>query len=1119
MAHVDFGTNHPDHTYSAAPAPPAHASLQPPYTLDANGRLTACGLSGALAAVPCTCYSYDAAGRQEYFWSADGTVTRSEYDGLGRLVLTLEDATDRDADGNYSITAYRYDDSGRLIAMAGVHPAHFASLAAATYANINWNATSDDKTIQVTRFSYADGSGGAPVMSATWRMETDGGRHWLPQTGTPGAPQPWSAYSGHRGWIARVDYPDGDFLAFTYYSDGAVATRTAGTSVGGIDELFSAFYYSYDGQGRRTDTWIDDAYYYATPTAHEPVGRIARVHYHYEPSGRLAGTAAYEFGGALLTNGTFTYDSRGNLLSETQSIGSAAPRVVGYEWEYLPSDMVNADKLRRIDYPSRPQGGSVSLSLAYGASPTSVDAALARITALRDVSTGYQYGGFEYIGAGRRVRSTRADGTVLQELGSANTYTGLDAWGRIRDLHYRDATATPLHRYQYGYDAAGNRLFARVTQSYLWWSDYDNGRSYRYTYDALGQLLSAELGRLDPTNSHIVSDPGVRLRRTNQWSLDSLGNWAGAGAVAGLARADYLDGSQSPAHTFAVWHEPNVSNQLDAVSTVWDGGTAVDSGLVHDAAGNVVLLPVTTANGGALLFLQYDGFSRLVQVNLGCDGPDCLGPEHFDASGRLIAGDPAAPVGRLLARYGYDGIGRLVRAERYDSAHGAQAELYYYDGVRRIQEVSATVVPGSGGPVTTFAVREYVWGPEYVDEIIAQVATNPLLPAAPPMMTAYLTDANYNVTGLVGDLNDGGGQGVEPLTVKQYTWDPYGAVVLTEDHDTVAIPFNRLGHQGLCFERFCVDPDERITDDPLAGERFATGTGGVPAGTRRPTVGLYYARNRWYSPDLGRFVTRDPNATAAPIVTATPLLDIPSISPQSHYGNGANLYQFAGANPVMGRDPLGLFDYFGEVDDIVWELQAERALALAEGKRFWIGMAEQAAIAAVQEAIVYATGGIGILVVGAWNAAEAGLDIYENGLSWANGAQLAFGAAPWARLGVGKALQGIGAAANSLQAHRGRFKQGAFSLLNVQRVPRSSIAKAPSLRGNAPIGIDGKPIEIHHVNQNPQGPYMEVLSSEHRRLKTRRPGLTTEERRLFELAKIRYWERQWDLGRFTDLPG
>lgn len=89
----------------------------------------------------------------------------------------------------------------------------------------------------------------------------------------------------------------------------------------------------------------------------------------------------------------------------------------------------------------------------------------------------------------------------------------------------------------------------------------------------------------------------------------------------------------------------------------------------------------------------------------------------------------------------------------------------------------------------------------------------------------------------------------------------------------------------------------------------------------------------------------------------------------------------------------------------------------------------------------------------------------------------------------------------------------------VRRVPRSLIAKAPSLRGNAPIGIDGKPIEIHHVNQNPQGPYMEVQSSEHRRLKTRRPGLTTEERRLFELAKIRYWERQWDLGRFTDLPG
>ncbi|MBK9121277.1 MAG: hypothetical protein IPM18_16970 [Phycisphaerales bacterium] len=268
----------------------------------------------------------------------------------------------------------------------------------------------------------------------------------------------------------------------------------------------------------------------------------------------------------------------------------------------------------------------------------------------------------------------------------------------------------------------------------------------------------------------------------------------------------------------------------------------------------------------------------------------------------------------------------------------------YYDGVRRIQEVSATVVPGSGGPVTTFAVREYVWGPEYVDEIIAQVATNPLLPAAPPMMTAYLTDANYNVTGLVGDLNDGGGQGVEPLTVKQYTWDPYGAVVLTEDHDTVAIPFNRLGHQGLFFERFCVDPDERITDDPLAGERFATGTGGVPAGTRRPTVGLFYARNRWYSPELGRFVTRDPNESALPLLIVLAMqgdaldLVLGAFDAAGQFADGANLYDYLGANPINRRDPSGLsWEDDADFDDLISDLEGHRLYALGalnEGARW-----------------------------------------------------------------------------------------------------------------------------------------------------------------------------------------
>lgn len=42
---------------------------------------------------------------------------------------------------------------------------------------------------------------------------------------------------------------------------------------------------------------------------------------------------------------------------------------------------------------------------------------------------------------------------------------------------------------------------------------------------------------------------------------------------------------------------------------------------------------------------------------------------------------------------------------------------WYYDGVRRIQEVATTTGGASPGTVT----REYVWGPGYADEIVCQL--------------------------------------------------------------------------------------------------------------------------------------------------------------------------------------------------------------------------------------------------------------------------------------------------------------------------------------------------------------------------------------------------------------
>ncbi len=204
-------------------------------------------------------------------------------------------------------------------------------------------------------------------------------------------------------------------------------------------------------------------------------------------------------------------------------------------------------------------------------------------------------------------------------------------------------------------------------------------------------------------------------------------------------------------------------------------------------------------------------------------------------------------------------------------------------------------------PGEVYLDREYVYGPDYVDEFIAQFDRD-------GHAIFMLQDGNYNVVVLVsGPGHPGGddGQGnPQPLptgtVLEQYTYEPYGALVAAEMYYAHAM--NRAGHQGLFFERFDGSYDDYTLFRVAQGTAFITGA-----------KGLYYNRNRYYSPTLGRFTTRDPNETALPIITAM-AMNAQSLSIISGgfdgltlYGNGMNLFQYVGDNPVNRLDPTGMW--------------------------------------------------------------------------------------------------------------------------------------------------------------------------------------------------------------------
>ena len=90
------------------------------------------------------------------------------------------------------------------------------------------------------------------------------------------------------------------------------------------------------------------------------------------------------------------------------------------------------------------------------------------------------------------------------------------------------------------------------------------------------------------------------------------------------------------------------------------------------------------------------------------------------------------------------------------------------------------------------------------------------------------------------------------------------------------------------------------------------------------------------------------------------------------------------------------------------------------------------------------------------------------------------------------------------------------------RVPNNEITP-PDNRGNAPLSNkDGKPIEIHHSDQEPLGPFKEMHPSDHRygaNYKNNHPNYNSKskiDRTQFRKWKQEYWENEWDNGRWNN---
>lgn len=139
-----------------------------------------------------------------------------------------------------------------------------------------------------------------------------------------------------------------------------------------------------------------------------------------------------------------------------------------------------------------------------------------------------------------------------------------------------------------------------------------------------------------------------------------------------------------------------------------------------------------------------------------------------------------------------------------------------------------------------------------------------------------------NADGDLVALCDFGGPNDEARVVGQWTYDAYGAVLSADHLHAMALP--HLGHKGLFLDRLDVG--------------IVTGYGGAESTRLVPYAhSLYHNRNRVYAPALGRFMQRDPNATAQALLasssTGRGLAAVSlAFSMEGLYGDGMNLYEY-----------------------------------------------------------------------------------------------------------------------------------------------------------------------------------------------------------------------------------
>jgi RHS repeat-associated protein len=519
--------------------------------------------------------------------------------------------------------------------------------------------------------------------------------------------------------------------------------------------------------------------------------------------------------------------------------------------------------------------------------------------------------------------------------GTSGTFAGLDQFNRIIDQRWQNSTSstpTDIDRYQYGYDQDSNRIWkANVVGTPI----VTGGLDEYYAYDNLNRLVVMQRGTLNGNQTAIGG--ALIARQLGRWvasgntqshtvklvdastgtdlpggsvSVNTSGATAGQYLYASLATPLPLAADSSyflmSAEVYGTdqWYQDNSTvtstSDLTVTNSEWYDGTyhvnevgnnsyvppnmiyglnqpAITAQsltyLRYDFTGGVGFA-FTTATGTPVRQMQWtldatgnwsqyltqtSGSTDLAQTRTSntvneitalteSTGPTWVTPA-YDAAGNTTTmpqvSDPTqsftatydawnrmtgiSASGTTVAKYQYDGRNRRAVKQTYTGGSLSETRHFYF--TNSWQDVEERV------GTSTAMDKQYVWGTRYVDELVCR-------DDATPQRLYACQDANFNVT----SITDTSG-----AVQERFVYDPYGMTsILNAIWAGTSDVFNWL----CLFQGSWLDA----------------------------TIGFYVFRHRNYSPNLGRWYSRD----------------------FANYTDGINLYQMETGYPLGRLDPLGL---------------------------------------------------------------------------------------------------------------------------------------------------------------------------------------------------------------------